>query len=86
MKYVIVFESDNPELDGDEVQSITALDPALYCIDVENSFIRKLPPRMTCNYYGYESYANGIAKGNNDVLDKLEGKNGEYDESETTNG
>ena len=79
MKYVIVFESDNPKLEGDEVLSIEALDPALYSIKVSNCFIRKLPPRAVCNDYNFESYTNGLTKGINYVLDKLEGKNGEYD-------
>jgi hypothetical protein len=83
MKYVMVFESDNPELEGDEVQRIEALDPAsLYSIkvsNISNCFIRKLPPRAICNDYNFESYTNGLAKGMNYILDKLEGKNGEYD-------
>ena len=37
-----------------------------------------MPPRMPQNAYEFETYTNGYAKGNNDVLDKIEGKNGEY--------
>lgn len=44
--------------------------------------LREMPKRMPQNAYEFETYTNGYAKGNNDVIDKLHGKNGDYERIE----
>lgn len=81
MKYVVIFEYEpdpetEPEFkDGMEVRRIDGLDDRYHI----NGTIRKLPSRMPCSDYRYNTYQEGYDKGVNDTLDKLEGKNGEYD-------
>lgn len=81
MKYVVVFETDD-KLDNTVLLNgveITGIETAVESIPVKSYPIQKLPPHTPCNDYNFESYTNGIAKGINYILDKLEGKNGEYD-------
>ena len=82
MKYVIVFDYDpDPETESEDFKDgtpIYAFENEVCSIPIKGT-LRKLPPRMPQNAYDFETYTNGYAKGNNDVLDKIEGKNGEYD-------
>lgn len=82
MKYIIVFDYDpDPETESEDFKDgnpVYAFENEVCSIKI-NGTLRKLPPRMPQNAYDFETYINGYAKGNNDVLDKIEGKNGEYD-------
>ena len=92
-KYCIIFEPDTDEFtclncpahaEEEPGHTYCAADPHLTYIDdpskrPEFCSARPLPPRIPQNAYDFENYTNGIAKGNNDVLDQLEGKHGEYD-------
>ncbi len=80
MKYAIIFEPcEGTELKpGDVIREVST--------DIESTpgfgVVREIPKRMPCNVYNFETYTNGYAKGNNDVLDQLNGKFGDYDEKE----
>ena len=85
MKKVIIFE-----VDDDKELNCTICPMKGYCFAngdtppekiPDNCPAVNLPSRTPMNVYNFETYVNGYAKGNNDVLDKLEGKNGEYDPS-----
>ena len=87
MKYIVLFETDDSK-----IEEIMSKEKAIHigliqsddetidkiCFTIDGT-LRRLPPRMPQNAYEFETYTNGYAKGNNDVLDKIEGKNGEYD-------
>lgn len=81
MKYIIVFDYEpDPETESEDFKDgtlIIAFESPTSIIKISGTF-RKMPPRMPQNAYEFETYTNGYAKGNNDVLDKIEGKNGEY--------
>ena len=82
MKYIIVFDYEpDPETESEDFKDgtlIIAFESPTSIIKISGT-LRKIPPRMPQNAYEFETYTNGYAKGNNDVLDKIEGKNGEYD-------
>ena len=75
-KYAIVFE-DN----GSEIAELAnkPVDVEINQLYLQTGILRELPPRTPCNVYSFENFVNGYGRGNNDVLDKLEGKNGEYE-------
>lgn len=81
MKYIIVFDYEpDPETESEDFKDgtlIIAFESPTSIIKISGT-LRKMPPRMSQNAYEFETYTNGYAKGNNDVLDKIEGKNGEY--------
>lgn len=80
-KYAIIFESDE-DLDGTTI----AFGGLLGMDDVpEFVTVRKLPNKMPEILGHFDTYQNGYAKGNNDILDKLEGKWGTYDGSVANN-
>lgn len=76
MKYAIIFEADVDDLDGTTIAfgGLVGMDDASEFVTV-----RKLPDKMPEILGHFDTYQNGYAKGNNDVLDKLEGKWGVYD-------
>lgn len=79
MKYAIIFE--DVDYDFGVLMSLLnqKVDVKINQLYSVSGTLRKIPDRMPCNVYNFETYTNGYAKGNNDVLDKLEGKFGEYD-------
>jgi hypothetical protein len=80
MKYAIIFESENTDLDGIGIVGFSKL---LGMDDLPDEItVRKLPDKMPEIFGHFDTYQNGYAKGNNDVLDKLEGKWGEYNDKE----
>ena len=36
--------------------------------------LRKFPEKQVCNYYNFESFNNGVAKGWNDCIDHITGE------------
>lgn len=75
-KYAIIFESDE---DLDKVD-ISGFGDLLGMENLPNLVtVRKFPDKMPEILGHFDTYQNGYAKGNNDVLDKLEGKWGVYD-------
>lgn len=81
MRYAVIFDYDPDSEAEPEFKNglnIYSIETPTSNIKIEGT-LRVLPPRIPASYYEYETYATGYAKGNNDVLDKLDGKNGEYD-------
>lgn len=77
-KYAIIFESDgDDDPDGEYIAFGDLLGMNGW---PEYVTVRKLPDKMPEILGHFDTYQNGYAKGNNDVLDKLEGKWGVYDE------
>ena len=79
-RYAIIFESDSTELNDLIGKDVNI--PSEVFSHVCGT-LRELPPRTPCNVYSFENFVNGYGRGNNDVLDKLEGKNGEYEGGES---
>lgn len=75
-KYAIVFEDNESEIAELVNNEVNVEIDQLYS---QTGILRELPPRTPCNVYSFENFVNGYGRGNNDVLDKLEGKNGEYE-------
>ena len=79
MRYAVLFDTEE-ELDLKEELKITEI-----TIDggrkvwTNSCPIVLVPARRPCSNYRYNTYQEGYDKGVNDTLDKLEGKNGEYD-------
>lgn len=74
MKYCVVFELDDDPLgpkEGDPVETIES-------VKIKNGILRKLPPKMPMNYYNFETYTTGYAKGFNDFHDRLTGEYNNY--------
>lgn len=78
-KYAIIFESDDAYLDGVDILGFRSL--LGFQALPEQVMIRRLPDKMPEILGHFDTYQNGYAKGNNDVLDKLERKWGVYDGS-----
>ena len=82
MKYIVLFDTDDPIMESlmgkDKMIPIDHIQSGDRTMSIDGT-LRRLPPRMSQNAYEFETYTNGYAKGNNDILDKIEGKNGEYD-------
>lgn len=82
MRYVVTFEYEpDPECeiefkDGLEIRSIEGPDCSY---NIKNGILRSYPSRRPSSDYRYNTYQEGYDKGVNDTIDKLEGKNGEYD-------
>lgn len=90
-EYCIVFSSDKEIKNGTPVGSINMASTGIEeetgnTVDIDtndmpiNGIIRPMPSKMVHSAYNFESYVNGVAKGNNYVIDKLHGGNGEYED------
>lgn len=76
-KYAIVFEVTDGDLDKVDISGFGDLLGMEELPDLVT--VRKLPDKMPEILGHFDTYQNGYTKGNNDVLDKLEGKWGVYD-------
>ena len=82
MRYVAIFDIDDEfddwPLTGKEITEVATKEDTY---PVKNAIIQQLPQKQVCNYYGFNKYHDGYARGWNDLLDTLEGKKlGEYTE------
>lgn len=90
-EYCVVFSSDKEIKEGTLVENIrmAAAETEKETKPVAdtdtndmhiNGIIRPMPSKMVHSAYNFDSYVNGVAKGNNYVIDKLHGGNGEYED------
>lgn len=75
MTYCIIFEGD--EANFGEEREIKNIQMGNYSMTVDARLV-KLPPKMPMNYYDFETYTTGYAKGFNDFHDRLTGEYNNY--------
>lgn len=82
MKYCVVFELDDDPLGPKEGDPVETIETDVESIKIKNGILRKFPPKMPMNYYDFETYTTGYAKGFNDFHDRLTGEYNNYKSEE----